>query len=115
MLRNKRVCPVQLRPGHSNRSFYSLLLEAGVRRICVCLADSFPNNAAERAIKAVIEDQYPDHIIGAVPVLLGSEMVPLRHDLLTRIDIWSRPWTQRISSWADGTLQCRWADEHEAT
>ena len=57
-----------------------LLLEAGVRRICVCLADSFPNNAAERAIKAVIEDQYPDHIIGAVPVLLGSEMVPLRHD-----------------------------------
>ncbi len=57
-----------------------LLLEAGVRRICVCLADSFPNNQAERAIKAVIEDQYPDHIIGAVPVLLGSEMVPLRHD-----------------------------------
>lgn len=56
------------------------LLEAGVRRICVCLADSFPDNAAERAIKAAIEDQYPDHIIGAVPVLLGSEMAPLRHD-----------------------------------
>ena len=56
------------------------LLEAGVRRICVCLADSFPDNSAERAIKAVIEDQYPDHIIGAVPVLLGSEMAPLRHD-----------------------------------
>lgn len=56
------------------------LLEAGVRRICVCLADAFPDNRAERAIKAMIEDQYPDHIIGAVPVLLGSEMVPLRHD-----------------------------------
>jgi len=56
------------------------LLEAGVRRICVCLADSFPDNQAECAIKTVIEDQYPDHIIGAVPVLLGSEMVPLRHD-----------------------------------
>jgi N-methylhydantoinase A/oxoprolinase/acetone carboxylase beta subunit len=56
------------------------LLEAGVRRICVCLADSFPDNSAERAIKAIIEDQYPDHIIGAVPVLLGSEMAPLRHD-----------------------------------
>ena len=56
------------------------LLEGGVRRICVCLADSFPDNQAERAIKSVIEDQYPDHIIGAVPVLLGSEMVPLRHD-----------------------------------
>jgi N-methylhydantoinase A/oxoprolinase/acetone carboxylase beta subunit len=56
------------------------LLEGGVRRICVCLADAFPDNQAERAIKSVIEDQYPDHIIGAVPVLLGSEMAPLRHD-----------------------------------
>jgi N-methylhydantoinase A/oxoprolinase/acetone carboxylase beta subunit len=56
------------------------LLEAGVRRICVCLDQAFPDNAAERAIKAMIEDQYPDHIIGAVPVLLGSEMAPLRHD-----------------------------------
>lgn len=56
------------------------LLEVGVRRICVCLRDAFPDNAAERAIKAAIEDQYPDHIIGAVPVLLGSEMAPLRHD-----------------------------------
>jgi N-methylhydantoinase A/oxoprolinase/acetone carboxylase beta subunit len=56
------------------------LLEAGVRRICVCLENAFPDNGAERAIKAVIEDQYPDHIIGAVPVLLGSEMAPLRHD-----------------------------------
>ncbi len=56
------------------------LLEAGVRRICVSLAGSFPNNGAENAIKEVIEDQYPDHIIGAVPVLLGSEMAQLRHD-----------------------------------
>lgn len=56
------------------------LLEAGVRRVCICLADSFPDNRAEVAIKTAIEDQYPDHIIGAVPVLLGSEMAPLRHD-----------------------------------
>lgn len=56
------------------------LLEAGVRRICVCLQGSFPDDTAERVIKATIEDQYPDHIIGAVPVLLGSEMAPLRHD-----------------------------------
>jgi N-methylhydantoinase A/oxoprolinase/acetone carboxylase beta subunit len=56
------------------------LLEAGVRRICVCLADAFPDNAREREIKLAIEEQYPDHIIGAVPVLLGSEMAPLRHD-----------------------------------
>ncbi|GLS14426.1 hydantoinase/oxoprolinase family protein [Hydrogenophaga electricum] len=56
------------------------LLEAGVRRICVCMENAFPDDSAERAIKAVIEDQYPDHIIGSVPVLLGSEMAPLRHD-----------------------------------
>lgn len=56
------------------------LLEAGVRRICVSLADAFPNNGSENAIKEMIEDQYPDHIIGAVPVLLGSEMAQLRHD-----------------------------------
>ncbi|MEX2150687.1 MAG: hydantoinase/oxoprolinase family protein [Steroidobacteraceae bacterium] len=56
------------------------LLEAGVRRICVCMPNAFPDNASERAIKSMIEDQYPDHFIGAVPVLLGSEMAPLRHD-----------------------------------
>lgn len=57
-----------------------LLLEGGVRRICVCLANAFPDNVSEREIKDVIEEQYPDHIIGAVPVLLGSEMATLRHD-----------------------------------
>jgi len=56
------------------------LLENGVRRICVCLADAFPDNTAEKDVKKIIESQYPDHIIGAVPVLLGSEMAPLRHD-----------------------------------
>jgi N-methylhydantoinase A/oxoprolinase/acetone carboxylase beta subunit len=56
------------------------LLEEGVRRICVCLKDSFPDNSNEKKIKAVIEEQYPDHIIGSIPVLLGSEMAQLAHD-----------------------------------
>jgi len=56
------------------------LLESGVRRICVALSGSFPDDRAERAIKRVIEEQYPDHIIGSVPVLLGAEMAPLAHD-----------------------------------
>lgn len=56
------------------------LLESGVRRICVALAGSFPDNRSEMAIKRVIEDQYPDHIIGSVPVLLGSEMAQIGHD-----------------------------------
>jgi len=56
------------------------LLESGVRRICVALAGSFPDNRNEIAIKRVIESQYPDHIIGSVPVLLGSEMAQIGHD-----------------------------------
>ena len=56
------------------------LLESGVRRICVALAGSFPDNRGEIAIKQVIEGQYPDHIIGSVPVLLGSEMAQIGHD-----------------------------------
>jgi len=56
------------------------LLERGVRRICVSLKGAFPDNRAEVAVKKVIEGQYPDHIIGAVPVLLGSEMAQLGHD-----------------------------------
>jgi N-methylhydantoinase A/oxoprolinase/acetone carboxylase beta subunit len=56
------------------------LLESGVRRICVALHGSFPDNRAEIEIKRIIESQYPDHIIGSVPVLLGSEMAPIGHD-----------------------------------
>lgn len=56
------------------------LLETGARRICISLKDSFPDNSREVAIKDIIEDQYPDHIIGSVPVLLGSEMAPITHD-----------------------------------
>lgn len=56
------------------------LLESGVRRICVALSGAFPDNRGEIAIKQVIEGQYPDHIIGSVPVLLGSEMAQIGHD-----------------------------------
>lgn len=56
------------------------LLESGVRRICVALAGSFPDSREEVAIKQIIEGQYPDHIIGSVPVLLGSDMAQIGHD-----------------------------------
>ncbi len=56
------------------------LLENGARRICISLKDSFPDNTCELNLKQVIEDQYPDHIIGSVPVLLGSEMAQIAHD-----------------------------------
>lgn len=50
------------------------LLENGVRRICVSLAGAFQRPEHEHLIREFIEEQYPDHYLGAVPVLLGSEM-----------------------------------------
>jgi len=55
------------------------LLEDGTRRICVGL-DSFPETRREQAVKRVVERQYPDHFLGAVPVLLGSEMAQVDDD-----------------------------------
>jgi N-methylhydantoinase A/oxoprolinase/acetone carboxylase beta subunit len=49
------------------------LFEDGARRICVAL-DTFPDAAPEQRVKKTVERQYPDHFLGAVPVLLGSEM-----------------------------------------
>lgn len=59
------------------------LFEDGVRRICVSLDGSFPDNSEERTVRDVVESQYPDHYLGAVPVLLGSEMAQV-HDDATR-------------------------------
>jgi N-methylhydantoinase A/oxoprolinase/acetone carboxylase beta subunit len=50
------------------------LLERGVRRICVSLKDSHRDPQREMAVKRVIEQQYPDHFLGSVPVLAGSDM-----------------------------------------
>lgn len=56
------------------------MLKRGIRRICVCLPASFPDNAEERRLKAIITEQYPDHFIGSVPVILGSEIVQTPDD-----------------------------------
>ncbi|MGH9037991.1 MAG: hydantoinase/oxoprolinase family protein, partial [Acidimicrobiia bacterium] len=59
------------------------LFEDGVRRICVSLDGAFPDNSEERSVRDMVEGQYPDHYLGAVPVLLGSEMAQV-HDDATR-------------------------------
>jgi N-methylhydantoinase A/oxoprolinase/acetone carboxylase beta subunit len=51
-----------------------LLLEKGVRRICISLKGSHRRPDAEIAWKKIIDQQYPDHFLGSVPVLAGSEM-----------------------------------------
>ena len=50
------------------------LLESGVRRICVSLKGAQRNPAREIQIKRIIDEQYPDHFLGSVPVLAGSDM-----------------------------------------
>jgi N-methylhydantoinase A len=50
------------------------LLETGVRRICVSLEGADRNPASEIRIKRIIEQQYPDHFLGSVPVLAGSDI-----------------------------------------
>jgi len=59
------------------------LLERGVRRICVSLEGSFEDDEGEKSIKKLVERQFPDHYLGAVPAVLGSEIC--RHpDDMTR-------------------------------
>jgi N-methylhydantoinase A/oxoprolinase/acetone carboxylase beta subunit len=50
------------------------LLERGVRRICVSLKGSHRDAARESSVKSAIEEQYPDHYLGSVPVLTGSDI-----------------------------------------
>ena len=50
------------------------LLENGVRRICISMDGAFEDASEERAMKRAIESQYPDHFLGTVPVLLGSDI-----------------------------------------
>ncbi|HDM79156.1 MAG TPA: hydantoinase/oxoprolinase family protein [Deltaproteobacteria bacterium] len=46
------------------------LLEKGVRRIVI----SLKGGKKERDVRQWIEEQYPDHYLGAVPVVVGSEI-----------------------------------------
>src|SRR3954471_3159895 len=53
------------------------LLEDGVRRIAVSMRSSFVDDSAEQAVRRLVDDNFPDHYLGAVPLVLGSEI--LRH------------------------------------
>jgi len=50
------------------------LLEGGVRRICISLKGAFQNPEQEQQIKHIIDEQYPDHFLGSVPVLTGGDI-----------------------------------------
>jgi N-methylhydantoinase A/oxoprolinase/acetone carboxylase beta subunit len=50
------------------------LLERGVRRICVSLEGAGQDSEREKRVKRIIDQQYPDHFLGSVPVLAGSDI-----------------------------------------
>ncbi len=59
------------------------LLDRGIRRINVSLEDAFHDPSAEQRIIDLITEDYPDHFLGSIPALAGSEIV-LRPDDATR-------------------------------
>ncbi|MBP1823269.1 hydantoinase/oxoprolinase family protein [Mycobacterium sp. OAE908] len=65
------------------RKAIKALLDRGIRRINVSLRDAFPDNAAELELIDMIASDYPDHFLGSIPALGGSEVV-LRPDASTR-------------------------------
>jgi acetophenone carboxylase len=69
------VTSVERAPGRDqiNNAVRSLL-ESGVRRICVSLESAHLDPASEIRIKEIIDQQYPDHFLGSVPVLAGSDI-----------------------------------------
>ncbi len=56
------------------------LLESGVRRICVSLKGAHHKPEREIQIKHIIDQQYPDHFLGSVPVLAGSDISKSAND-----------------------------------
>jgi N-methylhydantoinase A len=58
------------------------LLERGARVTVVSLRRAVINNANEMAVKDIIDTDYPKHYLGAVPVLLSTEVGSVRDDAL---------------------------------
>jgi N-methylhydantoinase A len=58
------------------------LLQRGARMIVVSLLRATINNSNERRIREIIAEAYPSHFLGAVPLLLSSEVSASSSDLL---------------------------------
>src|SRR4051794_721380 len=50
------------------------LLEDGVRRIAVSMGGGFHDDSGEQAVRRLVDENFPDHYLGAVPLVLGSEI-----------------------------------------
>jgi N-methylhydantoinase A/oxoprolinase/acetone carboxylase beta subunit len=73
------------------------LIDHGIRRINVSLEGAFPDGRREQEILGIIGEQFPDHYLGSVPALAGS-------DMLMRPDDMSRTFFALINSYVHNSL-----------
>jgi N-methylhydantoinase A len=73
------------------------LLETGVRRICVSFQGAHRTPEQEIRIKKIVEQQYPDHFLGSVPVLAGSDISKSSDDM-------TRTYCALINAYTHGAL-----------
>ena len=103
-----RVIPDLVRPEHitglppdADRAtvigILKRLIDQGIRRINVSLAGAFPDGAREQEVLAIVGEQFPDHFLGSVPAVAGSEM-------LMRPDDMSRTFFALINSYVHNAL-----------
>lgn len=73
------------------------LLETGVRRICVSFQGAHRTPEQEIRIKKIVEQQHPDHFLGSVPVLAGSDISKSSDDM-------TRTYCALINAYTHGAL-----------
>jgi len=56
------------------------LVDKGAMGFVVCLLWSFLNPTHEKQIKEIIRREYPDYYLGAMPVVLSTEVLPKQHE-----------------------------------
>jgi N-methylhydantoinase A len=81
VLNETNVIGIEEARGEEILSAVRSLLEGGVRRICISLQGAQQNPRHEQEIKRLIEEQYPDHYLGSVPVLTGSDICQNTDDM----------------------------------
>ena len=84
-------------PEHVIMNAAHTLLESGVRRVCISLAGSQRQPGDELRMKRIIDQQYPDHFLGSVPVLAGS-------DISKSADDSTRTYSALINAYTHGAL-----------
>ncbi|MGE3774568.1 MAG: hydantoinase/oxoprolinase family protein, partial [Gammaproteobacteria bacterium] len=73
------------------------LIDQGIRRVNVSLAGAFPDGSREQEILRIVGEQFPDHYLGSVPALAGS-------DMLMRPDDMSRTFYALINAYVHNSL-----------